>query len=213
MKRYALGWGVVFLLVASLVAAAPLILEDKPLIFEYNEGEIVRLVPEGSDRDDDIVTFEYDEPLNASGEWQTTFDDAGTYVTTVRASDGASVTEKEVTLIINDVNQAPEIRVDDLTVDESDFVEVVPEASDADGDDVQFVFSSPLDKDGTWQTEFGDAGVYPSTVTATDGMASAEAAFTITVLKKNQPPLISSATPDSETLHVQENEEITFDVS
>jgi len=213
MKRYALGWGVVFLLVASLVAAAPLILEDKPLIFEYNEGEIVRLVPEGSDRDDDIVTFEYDEPLNASGEWQTTFDDAGTYVTTVRASDGASVTEKEVTLIINDVNQAPEIRVDDLTVDESDFVEVVPEASDADGDDVQFVFSSPLDKDGTWQTEFGDAGAYQTTVTATDGKAIAEAAFTITVLKKNQPPLITSATPHDERLSVQENEEITFDVS
>ena len=81
--------GIVLLLVVSVAAAS--------FTFEYSEGELVSLVPQGQDDDADDLTFEYGEPLNTSGEWQTTFEDAGTYDTFIRANDGTSVTEKPVT--------------------------------------------------------------------------------------------------------------------
>lgn len=197
--------GIVLLLVVSVAAAS--------FTFEYSEGELVSLVPEGQDDDADNVAFEYGAPLNESGEWQTTFDDAGTYDTFIRANDGTSTTEKPVTLIIKNVNRPPILTVSNITVDETDIVEVVPEVEDLDGDEVKLVFSLPLNAEGVWQTAFGDAGEHVIKVTARDAEATVERQAVITVTKKNQPPRILTAVPNARALSANEHDKITFKVT
>ncbi|HLC20421.1 MAG TPA: PKD domain-containing protein [Candidatus Nanoarchaeia archaeon] len=196
--------GVVLLLLVSVAAAS--------FTFDYSEGELVRLVPEGQDDDEDILTFEYGEPLNASGEWQTSFEDAGTYETFIRANDGTSVTEKEVTLVIKNVNRPPLLKLSDISIDEGDIVTVNPDVEDFDGDAVTVEFDSPLNAEGTWQTNFGDAGQHIIKIFARDAESTVEGKVNITVLKKNQPPRIVSALPQSKELSVRESDDLTFHV-
>ena len=77
---------IIFLLLTLAVSSA--------VTLEYNEGELVKLAPEAEDIDGDPIKFVYSSPLNQSGEWQTTYDDAGTHVTTVYAFDGKDYSEE-----------------------------------------------------------------------------------------------------------------------
>ncbi|MBW3019083.1 hypothetical protein KY329_02785 [Candidatus Woesearchaeota archaeon] len=63
-------------------------------------------------------------------------------------------------------------------------------AVDPDGDPIAYTFTSPLDKQGKWQTDAGDAGEYVVTVTASDGKNTAQQDVLIVVRPKNLPPTI-----------------------
>jgi hypothetical protein len=76
-------------------------------------------------------------------------------------------------------------------VDETKFVKVLPDAIDEDNDKIQYFFSQPLDSKGEWQTDFGDAGEYIVTITATDGKDNSSEEVKIIVEEKNQPPYVS----------------------
>ncbi|MBI2147737.1 cadherin repeat domain-containing protein [Candidatus Woesearchaeota archaeon] len=77
-----------------------------------------------------------------------------------------------------------------LTVTEGDLVELKVQGNDPDGDSISYTFSTPVDKDGRWQTEGGDAGTYNVVVTATDGTTTVEKTVKIVVIEQNHAPTI-----------------------
>ena len=52
-----------------------------------------------------------------------------------------------------------------ITVEETDLVSLELEAQDADGDELTYEFSAPLDENGKWHTDYGDEGEYEVIIT------------------------------------------------
>lgn len=75
-----------------------------------------------------------------------------------------------------------------ITVDEGELVKLDLEATDPDGDPIEYSFSSPLDENGEWQTQDGDAGEHEVTITATDGELETVKKILIVVKATNKPP-------------------------
>ncbi len=73
-----------------------------------------------------------------------------------------------------------------IVVNETDFVDIKPNITDPDNDTLNFTFSDPLNESGQWQTEVGDAGTYPITVTVSDGESTSSMQFFL-VVKELQP--------------------------
>ncbi len=84
--------------------------------------------------------------------------------------------------------QTPSSDIPTREYTEGDLVSINPQASDADGDPVTFSFTEPLDDDGEWQTEAGDAGEYIVTVTADDGKTQVSRQLRLVILGTNTPP-------------------------
>jgi len=83
-----------------------------------------------------------------------------------------------------------------ITVEEDDTVVLMPEGEDADMDEIMYTFTSPLDEEGAWKTNYGDAGKYIVTVTASDGELATSKEVLIEVLRKNVPPVITGIPDD-----------------
>lgn len=71
-----------------------------------------------------------------------------------------------------------------ITVYEGDFVDISPNVSDPEGDNISYTFSLPLNSSGQWQTEKGDVGIYPVSVIVFDGSSETKLEFTIVVKAK-----------------------------
>ena len=78
------------------------------------------------------------------------------------------------------------------TVKENELVKLNVNIRDPDEDPVNFSFSKPLDEKGEWQTNYGDAGEYIVTITATDGILETERKVKLVVERVNVPPLITA---------------------
>lgn len=100
-----------------------------------------------------------------------------------------------------------------VTVEETELVSLVPEAQDPDQDKLVFTFSSPLDENGEWQTDYTDAGEYTLTITASDGELTTSQEVLIIVTKKEEAPTIDSSYPEDDTLDIKETESLEFSVS
>ncbi|MFC1768989.1 Ig-like domain-containing protein [Nanoarchaeota archaeon] len=95
-----------------------------------------------------------------------------------------SIDSNNVTLTVTPVNDAPVLdAIADITVVENETVYIVdPTATDVDGDDLTFSFTSPLDENGTWTPDFNESGIYTVTVTVDDGNGGTDSQeVTITV--------------------------------
>ena len=155
------------------------------------ENELVRVTPTVFDPDGDALTVTYSAPLNDSGTWQTTYNDAGIYKVTATVSDGTLKASHTFNITVKNVNRPPTIDpIPDITVDEGGLVKLNVVAHDPDGDNVTISYPSPLDADGGWQTDYRDAGTYHFTVTASDGDLSATRDVNVTVNAFNAPPLV-----------------------
>lgn len=77
-----------------------------------------------------------------------------------------------------------------LTVTEGDLVKLNIKATDADGDELEYTFSSPLNSDGKWQTRAGDTGVYYSDIKVSDGKGEVVERVKIVVEPKNNKPVL-----------------------
>ena len=75
-----------------------------------DEGETVTFDPEVIDPDGDEVTITYSGWMDSST-YQTDYDDAGTHLVTVTASDGVHEVSQDVTVTVRDVNRAPEFNI------------------------------------------------------------------------------------------------------
>ncbi|MBD3259961.1 hypothetical protein GF371_05025 [Candidatus Woesearchaeota archaeon] len=78
-----------------------------------------------------------------------------------------------------------------LEVLETELVKLKISAEDDDKDSIEYTFSRPLNQRGEWQTNYGDAGEYIITITATDGELTTKRDFVLVVNKKNEAPVIA----------------------
>ena len=99
-----------------------------------------------------------------------------------------------------------------IIVTERDLVSLKPKATDPDADKLSFTYTTPLDGEGKWQTDYGDAGEYTITITASDGELSATKDVLIIVNKKEETPVIDEAVPKEKSLEAQENSKLSFSV-
>ncbi|MBI4453675.1 hypothetical protein HY636_03450 [Candidatus Woesearchaeota archaeon] len=158
----------------------------------YTEGELVKLVPKATDRDNDQVTFKFSSPLNNNGEWQTKEGDEGTYYVTITATDGKSEVAKEVKLVIKAKNKAPIIDINDkLIVKEGDTVLLSPKVTDPEGKDVVVEYSGWMASNSKL-TGYEDSGDYKVTIKANDGELTSAKDVAITVQNVNRAPALNN---------------------
>jgi len=100
-----------------------------------------------------------------------------------------------------------------VLVQETDLINLVPQAEDPDKDtDLVFTFTSPLDENGQWQTEYGDTGEYTITVTVSDGESTTTRDVLIIINKKEEQPTIDGSKPIESGLLIDETFAIDFSV-
>jgi hypothetical protein len=154
------------------------------------KGDTVVLSPACSDPDGDKTTITYSGWMTASTK-KTVAADVGTHTVTVRCSDGyGGVDTEDVKVTVTDVNHAPLITGNAVTVDEGELVSLPVTVTDSDGDQVTVKISDPVGDDKKWQTKKGDAGEYTVTVTADDGKTTSEKDIKVTVLSTNRAPTL-----------------------
>jgi phosphatidylethanolamine-binding protein (PEBP) family uncharacterized protein len=78
-----------------------------------------------------------------------------------------------------------------LEVMETELVKLKISAQDDDKDAMKYTFSRPLDKNGQWQTSYGDAGEYIISVKVSDSKLTTTKEFVLVVHKKNVAPEIA----------------------
>ena len=124
---------------------------------------------------------------------------------------GDNVTEEEIDTELNEtetneteVNETEETEEEEIEqefemteegeiivkVYENDTVELKPQVYDADEDTLEFTFTEPLNEEGVWKTDFGDAGQYKVTVSVSDGALETSREVMIVVQRLNVPPVI-----------------------
>ncbi|MGM5488762.1 MAG: hypothetical protein ACQESG_07465 [Nanobdellota archaeon] len=157
------------------------------------------------------------QSVNDTGSEEADQDETGTNVTEnvsdTNATEAADTNETDVA----DTNETEDSVDEEL---EADVTKVVTEgervalnlsATDPEGDVLTYTFSEPLDDEGAWQTEEGDAGEYVATVSVSDGENTVTKTVLIVVEAGNRPPVIERLSD----LAVEEGEVVRpdFDVS
>lgn len=100
-----------------------------------------------------------------------------------------------------------------VVVQETDKVSLAPQAVDPDKNtNLVFTFTSPLDQNGEWQTNYGDSGQYTVTVTVSDGELTTSRDVLVIVSKKDEAPSIDSAKPIETGLTLDENQNVDFSI-
>jgi large repetitive protein len=94
-----------------------------------------------------------------------------------------------------------------IAVKENEWVRLSVEVSDPDNDEVTYSFSKPLNAEGKWKTNYGDAGEYVVTITATDGKLSSEKKLRLVVDRVNVAPEIKGI----KDITVREGETVNFE--
>jgi len=88
------------------------------------------------------------------------------------------------------VNHPPQLNdIKDIEANEGQLVRITPFALEPDGDDIAYTFSSPLNLNGEWQTDYDDAGEYFAMVTVSDGKLTDSQTVRIKVIDMIDPDL------------------------
>lgn len=100
-----------------------------------------------------------------------------------------------------------------FTVKETELVSLAPKAEDPDSNtNLVFTYTAPLNENGEWQTNYGDAGQYKVTITVSDGVTSTSQDALIIVERKEVAPEIQSFIPKEDSLSIKESESMDFSV-
>ncbi|RKX26504.1 MAG: hypothetical protein DRP45_03395, partial [Candidatus Zixiibacteriota bacterium] len=137
-------------------------------------------------------------------DWTPDFTQSGSYPVTFYATDGVDTDSELVTITVNNVNQAPILAaIGDRPVDENSNLNFGVSASDADGV-TPTLTTSTLPTGATftdlgggsgtfdWTPDFFQAGSYPVTFYATDGVDTDSELVTITVNNINRDPVLAA---------------------
>lgn len=195
----------VLLIVESVNDAPKLNLERTNIV--VNEGDRIDIGFTTTDGDGDEVTVGFSGWMESSSR-STSRADIGVHQVLITASDGKDTVEQEVTIEVLKVNKAPQLaNFKDVQAIEGDTITVVPEATDSDGDVLTFGFSDPLNSEGQWTPQIGDAGEYEVSVTVSDGSLTATKSFALSIEPKNKPPLLEL---ENANINVNEGEEVVI---
>jgi len=178
---------------------------DQIINITVNEGEAVTFSPTATDQDGDTLTFSYSGWMT-SNSYTTNYTDAGTHTVTVTVTDGILTESQDVTITVNNINQAPVLStISPVTVNEGETITLSPTASDLDGDTLTFSYSGWMISN-SYTTNYTDAGTHTVTVTVSDGTMVDSQDFIVTVNNNNQAPVLSTISP----VTVNEGETITL---
>jgi len=187
---------------------------------EVDEGQEIFIDPKYNDPDNDRVSFSYSGFMN-SNKKKTGFEDAGSYIVKVTATDGLHTETMFVNVKINDVNRKPVFdKIGNMEVKEGNELKIELSASDPDNDAVRFLARNIPNgarlKDNlfVWKPGFevvnGTMKEFSVDFTAFDGEDGDSQKVKITVLNKNQAPKIVSY---SDSLIAVKGETILFEVN
>jgi len=157
-----------------------------------------------SDLNKDALSYEWKLDGSKAGdsteyEYQTTYDDSGSHTVKVDVSDGASTTSKIWAVEVANLNRKPVLSsFESVSAKETDTIIIVAEATDADGDSIEYSISDAhFTQDGNefvWNTDYSSAGTYTITVNASDGADTVSQDIKITVANVNRKPVILDIT-------------------
>ncbi|HII17113.1 TPA: hypothetical protein HA361_04315 [Candidatus Woesearchaeota archaeon] len=180
------------------------------------ETSLVRLSPKVADPDGDEVTILYSSPLDADGEWQTTYGDAGQYTVTLTVSDGELSTTQDVLIIINKKEEAPAINAAEpegttLSTEENKAIAFSVSASDLNNDELIITWkvdgsSVQTGSSFTYTPSFDDAGSHTIKVIVTDQSSEASQLWAVDVANINRLPAIKNIAK----ITVRETETVTL---
>lgn len=78
----------------------------------------------------------------------------------------------------------------EFKVKEGDLIKLDVKATDLDQDRLTYIYPDPFNKQGEWQTTYGDAGTYSVEVVVSDGKDETRKHVRLVVEKRNRPPFI-----------------------
>lgn len=116
-----------------------------------------------------------------------------------------SVEEEIEEIVVEEKENVSEMQV--INVKENQYIKLNTNINDPNNDEVTYEFSKPLSPEGEWDINYGDAGEYIITLTATDGELITEKLIRLVVEKVNVAPIIE--TPSN--INVSEGEVIQFE--
>ncbi len=182
------------------------------------EYGIINLAPKAYDPDSTGSIVQYSiTPITGKtsanwNTWRPGFNDAGTYIFNVTASDGSYTDSQTVTVNVVDHNVMPYLStIPDIVVKEGDLVKINPAAHDMNGDNFFITYSGKI-ASNEWQTKAGDAGKYTARINVSDGKMSDHQLLYITVTQQavNRPPIVVSTSPSATEVSAAKGEQKTF---
>ncbi|UCD95125.1 MAG: hypothetical protein JSU69_03495, partial [Candidatus Zixiibacteriota bacterium] len=201
---------------------------------EVNETELLSFGISASDPDGTTPEL-FTSPLpsgavfvdSANGKgsfsWTPGYDQAGTYPVTFFATDNKDTVSESITITVNDVNRLPVLDpVGDKEVNENESLLFGISASDPDGTFPELftgvlpggaVFIDSLNGNGSfsWIPSYEQAGTYPVTFYATDGIDTVFEEITIIVHNVNRAPVLDQIAVGP--VYVDEGDSLFLDVS
>jgi hypothetical protein len=195
--------------------AAQTVAENSPLAFTVT----------AADPDNDPLTFSaaglpsgatFDAAHTFS--WTPAYGQAGTYMVTFLASDGALDATTNVTVTVSHTDRAPVPQaIANQTTAETQVLTVSVFATDPDGDSLAFApVSLPAGAafDAarnvfTWRPTYGQAGAYVVKLSVSDGTVTVPFSFNVTVTRTDRAPVITAIAAQT----VAENATLTFTVT
>jgi len=163
--------------------------------FVVQETEKVKLDPQITDPDNDNLTVSYQFPLDKSGEWQTTYGDAGEYKTRITVSDGSAATNENITLIVRRKEEVPTIdfylpQENSVKINEGQTADFSITASDLNRDDLayQWFLDGKLVSEGqnfSFSPSYAQAGNYKIMAIVSDNLNKVSKGWSIEVADIN----------------------------
>ncbi|WP_029917607.1 putative Ig domain-containing protein [Pelobacter seleniigenes] len=190
------------------------------------EGSLLTFKVSASDADGDSLSYSASGlPVGASFNsstqtfsWTPDYTAAGSYAVTFAVADGQIVDSETVTIVVNNVNQAPVLgSIGSKIVAEGSLLAFSISASDADGDSLSYTASglpsgasfNSSTRTFSWTPNYTSAGSYTVIFGVNDGSATDNETVTITVSNVNQAPVLNSIG----TKTVAEGSSLAFTVS
>ena len=193
-----------------------------------NESETLTIDVNATDPDRDALTYSCNRtdlfsdfnPLTGIGSWTPDYGNAGTYYVNFAVSDGKGGIDNEtINITVKDVNRPPELeRIGDRSVNESELLEFIINATDPDGDTLTYSASNlpsgaTFDDDTrtfSWIPSFDQEGTYRDVhFEVSDGELTHSENVTIAVNSTNIPPELEEIGDQ----WVNENETLTIVVN
>ena len=192
------------------------------------EGATLSFTVSATDADGDSITYSVQGLPDGAGfnsstglfTWTPDLTQSNIYTVTFSASDGTDSDSESIQITVTNLvtNHPPTLEsIGNKGVNEGETQYVPIVASDPDGDTLNYSFSGmPVGavfdsqtKTFSWSTTYDQAGVYPITVTVSDGELTASQAFSITVSDVNRPPVLNPIG----TKTVSENSLLSFTIA